>query len=315
MFIMDYVIGFYHYCRVYVLQKKSNRKVYVIWNYTPTRSCIPYMGEKSHFRDFFKSNEYIIVDKTIELQYEVEYDFQYWLKKDMIVNINHSGNIFINYGLYTLISEDDDPNSMFKDLFNTISKPCQIEFDNIGVELGLIFKSLHLIDELQIEIDKTQKLFLNNMIGIHIRKTDGGFVHYDWVNIIKKLLSHAHRWCMYKNNGIFLATDDFTTYLEFKRELGDKLIFYNPPQILCNTLSQDKFQNDKYNVLCGLVEMNLLGLCNKYIIGTVDSTFSICAMLLSNSNTKKYLINNADNVPDFTHVFNLIFSFVTSFST
>jgi hypothetical protein len=35
------------------------------------------------------------------------------------------------------------------------------------------------------------------------------------------------------------------------------------------------------------------------IIGTVDSTFSICGMLLTDKDVVKYLINSEESVPEF----------------
>jgi hypothetical protein len=144
--------------------------------------------------------------------------------------------------------------------------------------------------------------FYKNMIGIHIRKSDGGFTKLDWDSIIKKLLLQCKEWCVKdKDNGIFLATDDSSVYVDFAIKLGNKLIFYDPPKVLCDTSSSSygKFNNDKYNVMCAVVELNLLGNCNKFIIGTCDSTFSVCAMLLSNKDTQKYLMNSVDSIPEF----------------
>ena len=90
-------------------------------------------------------------------------------------------------------------------------------------------------------------------------------------------------------------------YIEFASSLGSKLIFYNPPDNLNNSVSTsgNKFSNDKFNVMCAVVELYLLGSCNKMIIGTADSTFSLCAMLMTDDNVKKFLINSVDNVPSF----------------
>ena len=45
--------------------------------------------------------------------------------------------------------------------------------------------------------------------------------------------------------------------------------------------------------------MYLLGKCNRMIIGTVDSTFSICGMLLAENDIQKYLISDEESVPIF----------------
>ena len=67
---------------------------------------------------------------------------------------------------------------------------------------------------------------------------------------------------------------------------------------------QFKFNNDKFNVLCGLVEMYLLGECNKGVVGPVSSTFSVCGMLIGegkkeeNNIRKNYLIKSVEDIPD-----------------
>jgi hypothetical protein len=137
------------------------------------------------------------------------------------------------------------------------------------------------------------------MLGIHIRGSDGGFIDIDWYNIIEKLLIICEKWCSNKDNGVFLTADKFEYFTEFSK-LGTKLFFYFPPKVLENTISIDesntKFNNDKYNVLSGLVDMYLLSHCNRYIIGTTDSTFSFCGMLLASDTTEKYLINSVTDV-------------------
>jgi hypothetical protein len=64
-------------------------------------------------------------------------------------------------------------------------------------------------------------------------------------------------------------------------------------------LYTSKFNNDKFNVLCGVVELFLLSKCNRYIIGTADSTFSVSAMIMADKETQKYLFNDVSNLPEF----------------
>lgn len=283
------------------LARKSNKKVNMVWSYTPVRSCITYYGDLCKFSELYDPVDDLVIDNDIPNDNFV-YEFKYWDNKDHIINENVKDNIYVNYALYTLVSVDDPKDSMFVNLKKSISEPKRIEFDEIGNELSDIMKSLKPRAELQEEINKFNSKFYKNMIGIHIRKSDGGFTKLDWDNIIKKILLQCKEWCTKdKDNGIFLATDDSSVYVDFAIKLGNKLIFYDPPKVLCDTSSSSygKFNNDKYNVMCAVVELNLLGNCNKFIIGTCDSTFSVCAMLLSNKDTQKYLMNSVDSIPEF----------------
>ena len=282
------------------LAKKYNKKVNMIWTYTPVRSCIAYHGDLCKFTDIFQPNDNILEDAHID--HQKTYEFRYWENKDHVVDVSGDENVFINYALYTIISSDDDQNSIFKNLRSIIAQPQEFIIDSIGQELGDILKyDLQPNDDLKLEIDSNFKNFRENMIGIHVRRSDGGFANYNWKDINKILIQQSKEWCKSESNGVFLATDDMETYINFASALGNKLIIYNPPEVLCDTKSTsgNKFSNDKYNVLVGYIELNLLSKCNKLIIGTADSTFSVCAMLMSDIKTKKYLINSTENIPSF----------------
>ena len=284
------------------LARKSNRQLNVIFNGTPVRSCLTYFGENCKYHDMFEKNDEVNIITNDENYYSNDkiFNFEYWLKKDMIIDISGTENIYTNFGLYTIISQDDDSSSIFVKLQRIICEPCEISFDYIGEELGECFRSLKPVQELQNEIDKYKSKFYPNMIGFHIRSTDGGFTNIKWKEIIPKYIDISQKWCkLSKDNGVFLATDNPQIYIDFVCSKLRQFVFYDPPNILCNTKSNTKFKNDKYNVLCALVEIHLLGNCNKAIIGTVDSTFSICSMFLADKSTKKYLVNDVSNVPDY----------------
>ena len=278
------------------LARKCNKIVNMIWTYTPQRSCLTYFGDYCNLLDLFNKPENLIYEKT-DIDHVKTYDFYYWLNLDLVIDIKIEGNIYVNYALYPIVCEEDNTD-VFLNFKKTLNKKGEFILDDVGKEMADEMKSLSPINELQIEIEKCFTGFFKEMIGIHIRKTDGGFVKYNWKAIIKKLISQCQKWCN-SERGVFLATDDSEVYVSFASNLGRNLIFYNPPKTLCGSTSSNKFNNDKYNVICGVVEMYLLGKCNKMIIGTVDSTFSICGMLLGENDVQKYLISDEESVPVF----------------
>jgi hypothetical protein len=290
------------------LARKSNRKIHMNWTHTPVRSCLAYFGEYCKYEDIFEPIENLSIDSFDEksIKWDATYEYRYWENRDHIVDISKDGNIFVNFALYTLVStSEEDLRSEFRNFKKYISEPKEFLIDNVGKEIGDILKNEIIPQKcLRDEINKYEQTFFENMIGVHIRKTDGGFENFDWKNMIKTLLDRLEKWCKEdKNNGIYLATDDKDIYIEFVIKLNNRLIFYNPPEVLNNTKStssNSKFNNDKYNVLCGVIECYLLSKCNKMIIGTAESTFSACALLMSNEDTKKYLINNENNIPNIT---------------
>jgi hypothetical protein len=287
----------------YRLAKKTNRKLNIVFNGTPVRSCIRYDGEHCAYYDLFKPHDDILVDMNQgNIHYERTFNFEYWLNKDMIIDISGDCNVYTNYGLYTIISQDDDLNSICKNLKFVIEKSGPLIFDDIAIELGdILRRDIKPVDGLQFEIDKYQRRFKKHMVGIHIRSTDGGFTGIKWDAMVQDLIQKSLSWCRESSdNGIFLATDNPKYYIDFAMKLTtEQFIFYNPPEILCNTKSTnvDKFNNDKFNVLCATIEMQLLGYCHHLIIGTASSTFSVCGMLLASPDTPKLLIQSLDDIP------------------
>ena len=139
------------------LAKQSGRLLNVIFKGTPVRTCIRYDGADCKYYDLFQKNEENIVveSETEGVFYERTYDFQYWLNKEMVIDVGGNGHIHTNYGLSTIISVEDDQKSMFKLLIDVIAKPGEIKFDGIAKELGEIFhKDMKPVEELQREIDK-----------------------------------------------------------------------------------------------------------------------------------------------------------------
>ena len=292
------------------LAKKSGRLLNVIFNGTPVRSCIRYDGVPCKYYDLFEKNEEnIVVDRDTQgIIYDRIYDFEYWLNKEMVVDVRGDGHVYTNYGLYTIIGVEDDQMSMCKLLRDVIENPGEIQFDKIAKELGEILREdIKPVAELQLEIDKYKNnRFKKNMVGIHIRSTDGGFVDIKWDKMVQDLIQKSKIWCgKSEDNGVFLATDHGKYYVDFASKLvTDQFVFYNPPEKLCGTESTnvDKFNNDKFNVLCGLVEMYLLGECNNGVVGTASSTFSVCGMLIgekeNNNLRKNYLIKSVEDIPE-----------------
>ena len=140
------------------LAKKSGRLLNVIFNGTPVRSCIRYDGAPCKYYDLFQKNEEIlVVDKNTSgtIVYERSYDFEYWLNKEMVIDVSGDGHVYTNYGLYTIIGVEDDQNSMFKLLRDVIEKPGEIHFDDgIAPELGEILRTdIKPVAELQREIN------------------------------------------------------------------------------------------------------------------------------------------------------------------
>lgn len=285
------------------LAKKSNRVLNILWTDAIGRSNLAFYGERTTFFDMYNPIENVKVDDKIGYNAK-KYEFRYWDMLDHIVDINTDENIFIDFALYTLVSTDDESN-IFTNLKKYITKPQEVIFDTVGQELGEIYRNhIKPVPEFQNEINKIYGTFLTNMIGLHIRSTDGGFTEIPWDNMVTKLISECKKWVSKGSDyGVFLATDNSDIYVKFVIALGNKLIFYVPPKVLGGSTSTsgegEKFNNDRFNIYCGVIENYLLSKCNKYLIGTCESSFSFASMLGAEQNVKKYLINSVESIPNF----------------
>ena len=281
------------------LAKKSNRKVNAIWTLTLGRASQRYFGDRASFFEIFKPIENLTVDESPAPNATI-YHFKYWEELDHIIDIEKPGNIFIDFALYSIVSKEDK-SDIFTNLKRYICIPQEVKFDSIGEEIGEVLRTqFKPVKELQDEIDKIQKNFFKKTVAIHIRSTDGGFTEYKWPAILKKLIENCKKWTSKgPEYGVFLATDDPEKYIQMQIALGTKLVFYVPPPVLCGYRSDDKFGNDKYNVLCGVIESWLLSKTNEYLVGTAQSTFSMGAMLMADKNIKKFMIDAPENIPTF----------------
>ena len=156
-----------------------------------------------------------------------------------------------------------------------------------------IKKYIRPVDSLTKIIRANKKQFSQNMVGIHLRKTDGGFAEMNWDNIDKEIMKKINGWFEEDSTlKVFLATDCKNTNNKYKQEFGDRLITYQPEY---NT---DKYRNDAVNVKAAVVDMFLLSACNKLIVGTYGSTFGMCAALLSNNTPLWWLTNSDYTLPE-----------------
>jgi hypothetical protein len=284
------------------LAKKYNKNIDILWEHTPYRTCIPYEGGQCNFNDLFKLPENVEVVDSIRQNNYCYYDFPYWIKESTyIVDMNSNPNIIVKNSVFTFISTEDNKDSFFRQLVDKLCLSGEIKFDYIGNELSDAIKLLQPVDYLQKEIDHYYKNFSKNTLGVHVRKSDGAFIKYDWNKLWRPLFNKIYEWlASYEDSKIFLTTDDKEVYQIFKDKLDDKLLFYNPPSVLGSVNNTDKFKNDKFNVFCAVIDLHLLGKCQA-IIGTATSTFSLCGMLLADKNIKKYMIDNSYNLDEIVY--------------
>jgi len=127
------------------------------------------------------------------------------------------------------------------------------------------------IKEIYRTIEKYKQVMSNHMLGLHIRKTD--FKQYKSFNCENEHIARLveAKVLQYGPDKIYLSTDCMKTEKWFKKYFGSQLLSYNDNR---------KFENSDLGTKHALIDLYLLSKC-QWILGTIHSTFSVGAWLLS----------------------------------
>jgi hypothetical protein len=268
----------------YKIAKSTGKKLNILWDTHPVRSFLAYNDTKiCYFTDIFEDLEDITFVNTHEFTKLVEksdkiYSFHYQYHKKLIINPNNYENITIRLALYPILlnSYINVDNDYIHFTFDLDTSKDGLFDNHIYRQLKPTFKLITPKSHLQTIINQVYSNFNKKMVGIHLRKTDGSFTQFNWEKIDDMLIKNITGWlAKYPNLSIFLATDCETTNNKYKQIFNNRIITYTP--------DITKFQNNSFNVSCAVVDLFLLAKCNTAIIGTLGSSFSITAGLLSNS--------------------------------
>jgi hypothetical protein len=269
------------------LAKKTGRKVMVFWTDNPGRSLLTYHGQSTNFEDIFEPIENMEFLSMVQINEYLDTSDHYdchVLVPFPIVNTNTDKHIFVVYCVNTIFSKDDEINQQYvlKDIGKFIE-------DSVFMEMKSVLRELCPVTHLKNEIDKIYETKMKGriMVGLHIRRTDGSFKEKDWKKTDQTLLLRARSWA-HEGYVFFLATDSPRHEHDFKMALGNSLITYEP--------RFNKFGNDRNNVLAAVVDLYLLSKCDRAIIGTVESSFSLTAALLSEKTPLWMISENCNSV-------------------
>jgi hypothetical protein len=257
----------------------TGRKLVCHWTPNPGRCCLLYWGDTCNFSELFKPIEGIefVDNETIyQRMGNSEFtDFDSGRNCASIVDIHTNRDIFIDRCLGHLSSIEDG----------------EVDLSLLGNEdesllkflssYKTFFKELKPVDELQERINKIKATFSSKMIGIHIRRTDGGFTWHDWKHTDKTLVERVSEW-KDKGYGIFLASDD----PKYEDMFGNNVIVNR---------EAGKYNNDKTNTKNAVVDLYLLSYCDT-IIGTSSSTFSMVSYILSEKSRFWNMTSDPDSI-------------------
>ena len=279
--------------------KESNQKLYIHWTGKAGRSCLYYEGlEFVTFYDLFRkldnveeiSEDDIRAKEPHEEGLAVKYHFHYSEENPHVMKpLDNEKDTFVFMAILPVLRESEADLSSKRYKFHDPEYGYFTQ-DAWYKDVKSYFHLLKPVTPLDRIINVYSSKFRDNMIGIHLRKTDGGFADMNWDEIDKHIISRIYEW---KNKdstiGVFLATDCADTTRKFKKEFGNDIIVFDPPE--------DKHRNNAFNNRCAVVDMFLLSKCNKLIIGTFGSTFGLCAALLSKDTPFFVMTNDKYELP------------------
>ena len=156
-------------------------------------------------------------------------------------------------------------------------------------ELREVIKDLKPIDEIQDKINNVTKHFNEkNVVGLHIRTTDGGFIDIpsnDIFLFIQQLINKN------KDIKIYISCDNLSLENEIISKFPNIIIYFLNP--FGNNYS-DKFNRNSYGTINAVCEMFILSKCNRFY-GTPGSSFSFMVWLLRNDHLLEFWCDNPWN--------------------
>ena len=140
-------------------------------------------------------------------------------------------------------------------------------------EMRDVMKDLKPVQRIQDKIDSVVNTFNNNdVVGLHIRTTDGGFTDIPYKNAFV-FISGLIR--TNKDVKVYISCDNMPLECDIKRSFPDNVIFFTQP--FGNSYA-DKFNRSSWGTLNAVCEMFILSKCNRFY-GTPGSSFSFMGLV------------------------------------
>jgi len=202
--------------------------------------------------------------------------------RNEIIYRNDTNEIVIFHKVVHLISYKDD-----NVVGNYVPYPREIkEQTSIISELREIAKLLKPVEKINNKINSIIEKFKdNNVIGLHIRTTDGGFTDIpskDVFGFINNLLEEN------KNSKIYISCDTLALENEIKKTFSDNILYYSNP---FGDNYSEKFNRSSWGTINAVCEMFILSKCDKFY-GTPGSSLSFMVWLLRNDNLLEFWCSN-----------------------
>ena len=199
-----------------------------------------------------------------------------------VIYNNDKNEIILFHKVVHLISYHND-----NVVGNFVPYPREIkEITPIISELREIAKLLKPVEKIQTKIDTTTENFKGiNVIGLHIRTTDGGFTDIPSKNVfgfINNLLQENH------GSKIYISCDNLELENEIKNSFSNNILYFSNP---FGENYSDKYNRSSWGTMNAVCEMFILSKCNKFY-GTPSSSLSFMVWLLRNDKFLEFWCKN-----------------------
>ena len=201
-------------------------------------------------------------------------------RKEIIYKTNnYTNSVFFN--IVHLISYESD-----NIIGNFVPYPKEsILKTDIIDELREVLTDLIPTDEINEKINETVKQFNDNVLGIHIRSTDGGFVDVPKYDILKYIATYLEK---NESSKIYISCDTEALEKMIIDKFQSNILYFKNP---FGKSYSDKFNRFTYGTKNAVCEMFILSKCTNFV-GTPGSSFSFMVWLLRNNDTLDFWCDN-----------------------
>ena len=269
------------------IAKKENRKIKCYWGEDAyiNNSLFSFLELFNNIDniEFISYYEYINIfnDKNNKV-YNIDGSDR---NRDEIIYKQDNNNIIVFNKIVHLISY---PNDNVIGNYVPYPRSCK-NITPLILELRDIVKLLKPVEKIQNKIDSIVEKFKdNNVIGLHIRTTDGGFTDIpskDVFIFIQNLIQE--KGDIY----IYISCDSLSLENEIRSKFNNNILYLSKP--FGNNYS-DKFNRGTFGTINAVCEMLILSKCNKFY-GTPGSSFTFMVWLLRNDNLLDFWCKNPWN--------------------
>ena len=205
-----------------------------------------------------------------------------WSSKDCVIQSNEENNILFKNICHIITLNNDSIEGCHP------TPRERIKINNILEELRNIAKLINPIDIINDKVQEVVRTFTHNVLGLHIRTLDGGFIElFNKKRLLLFIDNFIEKNLTWK---IYISTDNINIEHELVNLYGNKIIKFDNP---FGNNYNDKFSDNNYGLMNAICEIFILSKCNNFV-GSAGSTFSFFSWLRSDNNILNFW-NNEQN--------------------